>query len=539
MSDAQIDAAVAKLDAMRVDELPELFDPARVAVLVSVKAGSRAAYERLLLKWKQMGFSRWHALDLDVGKLEKKLSAPGGQVDGEPLEARAPLTTARRFRDEVHPTLLWYQSEWLLHRGTHYEVVEPDSVKADIYAFIDRTGGFSPDAKSVGNVIDALKGIAHAERGAYAPPCWLEEDELGGDHPADEILACRNGLLHLPSGTLMESTPRFFTRNGLPYDYDPAAPEPKRWLRFLEEVWGHDREQVTLLQEVFGYLLVPDTSMQKFFLFLGPTRSGKGTITKVLTKLIGRRSIVSPTLAKFGERFGLEAALGKQLATVSDMRLGKRTDRQEIVGNILRIVGEDDVDVERKHVGGAVTGKLPIRIVISSNLLPPLPDVSGALVARLITLTMRRSFLGKEDLALDRQLEAELPGILNWAIEGWRRLKAQGHFTVTAESTTTAAKIADLASPLNAFLRECCDADPNSMEPRSKVWRRFESFVRANDLPPTYTSSNYFHRDLEVAAQHRITMSRPRIAGKQVPHWVGLRLRPVTNDDGDTETDMP
>src|SRR5690606_6528259 len=326
----------------------------------------------------------------------------------------------------------WYHSDWLLHRGTHYEVVEPDKVKGDIYAFIEKTGGFAPDAKSVGNVIDALKGVVLVERGSFEPPCWLKEDELGLDYPADEILACSNGLLHLPTGTLMESTPRFFTRNGLPYDYDAAAPKPERWLRFLDEVWGHDPEQITLLQEVFGYLLTPDTSMQKFFLFLGPTRSGKGTITKVLTKLVGKRSVCSPTLAKFGERFGLEAALGKQLATVSDMRLGRKTDRQEIVGNILRIVGEDDIDVERKHIGGAVTGKLAIRIVISSNLLPPLPDVSGALVARLITLTMKRSFLGAEDLTLDRKLEAELPGILNWAIEGWRRLKAQGHFTVTA-----------------------------------------------------------------------------------------------------------
>lgn len=532
MSDPQIEAAVTKLEAMRLDELTDLFDPAKLVVLVSVKAADRAAFEKLMVRWKQMGFSAWHDLKIEVGRLEKKLSASGGfGGSSDVLDRDAPLATAKRLRAEVHPTLLWYQSDWLLHRGTHYEAVEPDKVKGDIYAFIEKTGGFPPDAKSVGNVIDALKGIALVERGSFVPPCWLEEDELGLDYPAEEILACRNGLLHLPSGRLTESTPRFFTRNGLPYDYDPKAPRPERWLRFLDEVWGHDPEQITLLQEVFGYLLTPDTSMQKFFLFLGPTRSGKGTITKVLTKLIGKRSVCSPTLAKFGERFGLEAALGKQLATVSDMRLGKRTDRQEIVGNILRIVGEDDVDVERKHIGGAVTGRLPIRIVISSNLLPPLPDVSGALVARLVTLTMKRSFLGAEDLTLDRKLEAELPGILNWAIKGWRRLKAQGHFTVTAESSGTAHKIADLASPLNAFLRDCCVLEAGAKEPRSKVWRRFESYVLSNDLPLTYTSSNYFHRDLEVATQYRITMSRPRVDGKQVSHWVGLHLLPATDDE--------
>ncbi|MFN4274104.1 MAG: phage/plasmid primase, P4 family [Aliihoeflea sp.] len=534
MSDPQIEAAITKLEAMRLDELTDLYDPAKLAVLLSVKHANRAAFEKLFVKWKQMGFSGWHEIKVEIGKLEKKKLAGPGPSDGG-LDPDTPLATARRFRDDMHPTLLWYQSEWLLHRGSHYVVVEPDKVKGDIYKFIDRVGGFSPNATAVSHVLDALKGEALAERGTFSPPCWLDEDEL--DYPAHEILACRNGLLHLSSGTLLDPTPRFFTRNGLPYAYDTGAPEPQRWLQFLNDVWGHDSEQITLLQEVMGYLLTPDTALQKFFLFLGPTRSGKGTITKVVTKLLGSTSVCSPTLGKFGERFGLEAALGKSLATVSDMRLSRRTDRQEIVGNLLRIVGEDDVDVERKHIGGAVTGKLSIRIMISSNLLPPLPDVSGALVARLITLTMKRSFLGEEDLTLDRKLEAELPGILNWAIEGWKRLKDQGHFTVTAESRETAAKIADLASPLSAFLRECCELDSNAMEPKGKVWHRFEKFVALNDLPPTYTSSNYFHRDLVTATQYRITESRPRVKGVQVPHWVGLRLIPAIGDDdeGDDE----
>src|SRR5690606_2950879 len=198
---------------------------------------------KLMVRWKQMGFSAWHDLKIEVGRLEKTLSAGGGHGGGDPLDPQAPLATAKRFVAEMHPTLLWYHSDWLLHRGTHYEVVEPDKVKGDIYAFIEKTGGFAPDAKSVGNVIDALKGVVLVERGSFEPPCWLKEDELGLDYPADEILACGNGLLHLPTGTLMESTPRFFTRNGLPYDYDPAAPKPEHWLRFHDEVWGYDPEQ--------------------------------------------------------------------------------------------------------------------------------------------------------------------------------------------------------------------------------------------------------------------------------------------------------
>lgn len=265
-------------------------------------------------------------------------------------------------------------------------------------------------------------------------------------------------------------------------------------------------------------------------MILGPTRGGKGVITKTLSSLVGKRSVCSPKLDDLGQRFGLEPTLGKSLATVSDMRLGSRSDKQNIVGNLLRIVGEDEVDVERKHIGGAWTGKLGIRIFIATNMMPPLPDVSGALIARLVTLTTKRSFAGEEDPGLGSALQAELPGILNWAINGWKRLRQNGKFLITQESKHVAEKMADLASPLNAFLRERCVLDPSAQTPRDEIWKAYDRFVLMHDLPTVYSASNYFHRDLEVAAQHRIIAFRPRIDGKQVKCWKGIRLLPQDDD---------
>jgi len=215
------------------------------------------------------------------------------------------------------------------------------------------------------------------------------------------------------------------------------------------------------------------------------------------------------------------------------MRLGRQSDRQEITGNILRIVGEDDVDVERKHVGGAITTKLNIRIFIATNLLPPLPDVSGAVAARLVAMKMTKSFLGVEDETLSRKLEAELPGILNWAIEGWRRLQAQGRFTSTAASREVSERMSELASPLLAFLRECCEMAPRAKAPKDAVWDRYTEFLMDRSLAFTYSDSNMFHRDLEVAAQYRITQGRSMVEGKQVHCWVGLRLKEREPEGGE------
>ena len=110
--------------------------------------------------------------------------------------------------------------------------------------------------------------------------------------PVDEILPARNALVHLPSSLdgapwTIPPTPRFFNAFALDYDFVPAASEPAEWLDFLDQIWGPDEESIACLQEWFGYLLTPDTRQQKILMMVGPKRSGRGTIARVLKALVG------------------------------------------------------------------------------------------------------------------------------------------------------------------------------------------------------------------------------------------------------------
>ena len=88
-----------------------------------------------------------------------------------------------------------------------------------------------------------------------------------------------------------------------------------------------------------------------------------------------------------------------------------------------------------------------------TNELPRLSDASGALASRFIVLTMTKSFFGKEDHGLTKKLLAELPGILNWALEGWRQLHDRGHFIQPTSAQDAIDDLEDLGSPITAFLR--------------------------------------------------------------------------------------
>src|SRR5262249_42855244 len=148
-----------------------------------------------------------------------------------------------------------------------------------------------------------------------------------------------------------------------------------------------------------------------------------------------------------GLSFGLQPLLNKTLATITDARLSGRTDLAAVTERLLSISGEDGQTVDRKHLS-SVTCQLPVRFLILTNELPRLNDASGALVSRMIILPLTKSWYGKEDTHLTGRLLTELPGVLLWAVEGWRRLQKRGHFAQPASGQALVRSMEDLSSPI-------------------------------------------------------------------------------------------
>jgi putative DNA primase/helicase len=91
---------------------------------------------------------------------------------------------------------------------------------------------YRPTTKKVANILDSVRAVCNLPI-SLAAPRWLDGDP--GLDPF-EIVACRNGLLHIPTRRLLPATPRLFILNGLEFDYDPEAPPPANWLNFLDQL---------------------------------------------------------------------------------------------------------------------------------------------------------------------------------------------------------------------------------------------------------------------------------------------------------------
>lgn len=445
-------------------------------------------------------------------------------VDSNDMFATAKRFLAARVNDEKLTDLRRWQDETYVCRGSHDELVSDEAIRTYLYNFLeakrDVNSGIliKPDKAMVNDVFDATKSAAFLD--VPSDPAWISGT---GSDPTN-LVAFDNGLLDLSSRTLQPLTRRLFNRNARTFSYDSGAPPPERWLSFLNQLWPNDAESIETLQEVTGLFLTGDTSFQKLFLLIGPKRSGKGTLARVLTTLIGEANVTAPTLNGIGSHFGLEDLIGKTVAVISDARMGSRVDGAAVVENLLRISGEDSISVPRKH-RTAYTAKLHTRFLMLTNELPNFLDQSGALASRFIVLRLTRSFFGQEDRALTQSLTTELPGILLWALTGLDRLRARGYIRQPKSAMEQVRQLETLASPIKNFVSERCQLQPGA---RAKCADLFAAWVEwtAEQGRDHAGTLQIFGRNLS-AAYPEIIVTQPRVdGGKRERQYEGVRLAP-------------
>jgi putative DNA primase/helicase len=383
---------------------------------------------------------------------------------------------------------------------------------------------WSPNRYKISDLLDALSALVILSDD-FEQPCWIDGRQTG------PIVATSNGLLDVASLQLYPHSPLYFGQVSVPFSYNPNAPDPTKWLDFLGELWPDECDAIDVLGEWFGYVISGRLDLQKIFVMIGPTRGGKGVIARIETALVGRRNVCGPTLSSFGSQFGLQPLLGKTLAIISDARSGggKNSVSSVAVERLLSISGEDTLTVDRKYKE-SFTGKLPDRLHIISNELPRFGDASGAIVGRLVLLLTKRSWLGKENHKLEDELRTELPGILNWSLEGLRRLTFDNdnHFTRFAAADEAIVAMQDLASPVRAFVRERCVLDAQAETAVDDIWGAYKTWREATEHPKM--DKAHFGRDLH-AAFPSVRKRRPRDKDrtknedKREPVYVGIRLR--------------
>lgn len=390
--------------------------------------------------------------------------APGVPMSGARASIRR-VYHARRPDGVRVPVLARWRGEWYRWDGTCWRVLSDEVLRAELYAWLEhatykapvvKSGAvvgyadkpWNPKKTSVGELMTALAAIVQQ-------PDELEWGTWRDGSDRGRYVACRNVLVDPLTGGTLAHDPVYFNGFSLDFDYDPSAGCPG-WLGFLESVWPGDTESPELLRQWFGYVLSGRTDLQKFMYFKGLSRSGKGTIVRILEALLGSENTCGTDFAAFGQGgFGMELLVGRQLVTFGDVRYtGDQRTAQTAISKILSITGEDKLHIDRKYKT-PWTGTVPTRMMLLSNEMPWFKDSSSAIVGRMLLLVFKQSFLGREDHTLEVRLRQELAGIFNWALAGYRELViADGRFVAPGSSREVLEEFGESVSPIGTWLRE-------------------------------------------------------------------------------------
>ena len=463
-------------------------------------------------------------LNVDPGEKILNQEAPFLMVD---------LLIQELFIFQGARTLQYCSDSFWRWNGIQYVEVEEVEIRQIIYQFLNdakimsgdgHLKNFNPNRHKVSQVIDALHAKCYQRYHPTNGSVWLD----GRQSPnSKHLISFQNGLLSIDewlkdnSFPLIPHTPHLLNINSLSFNFDSQAAEPKAWLEFLNAIWPGDFESQNLLQEWMGYLLTQDTRQHKILLIIGPPRSGKGTIGRILRELLGHFNVAGPTLSSLSGEFGLQPFLNKLLVMISDARLNNTKGDSIIVERLLSISGEDPLTINRKFLS-PLTVQLPARIVVMSNELPDTRDSSGALAKRYLVLTLKKSWLGNEDQSLLSRLQAELPSILLWALNGFARMRNRGHFIQPSSSFQIIDELEELTSPIKAFAAEKCEFKSHARIPIAVLFEAWRNWCAANGY---FQGGNIqsFGKSLKAAFPN-IEILKSREGNSRERHYVGITL---------------
>ncbi len=275
----------------------------------------------------------------------------------------------------------------------------------------------------------------------------------------------QNGMLRLPGGKstgellndmeafkLYDHDPALGLTYILPFDYDKEAECP-RFKKFVKEVTCDDPTLEYVLQEYMGYALSnsdPELGERALFL-LGEGSNGKSVYLDVMKWLAGDdnySSVPIDQLEKETSRFELYGKLFN--VTEETPRAGLKDS------SIFKNLVTGGTMIIRQLYKDPMTVKNKTKLIMAANELPRNQDVSKGMFRKILIVPFNAIFEGEKiDRKIREKLKAELPGIFNWAMEGYERLRKNSyHFTMSTAVSNEVALYQDLSDPLRAWCRE-------------------------------------------------------------------------------------
>lgn len=284
----------------------------------------------------------------------------------------------------------------------------------------------------------------------------------------------RNCVLDLETGEQMEHSETFMSSVQVPYDYVPDAYAP-RWATFIADICEGDERRMALLQEIAGYVLFSDNSLQKCFFLIGDGANGKSVFLDILTDLFGYDSVSNVEMSGLVEPFQrihlLTSIVNISTETRTDVKGAESIFKQIVVGDMINGCYKNK---------DFFTFRPRTKLIIAGNEFIQSRDTTTGFLRRICFVAFNAKFSDnpkegekKADKNLTDKLRKELPGIFNWAYDGYKILQDTKEFTTTSDQDELMDNFMRVTNPVVSFLEDCPQSGSVS---RTELYQRYTAW---------------------------------------------------------------
>lgn len=299
------------------------------------------------------------------------------------------------------------------------------------------------------------------------------------------LVGCGNGVLDLRTGELVETDCIITRRIGTTYD-------PHAWcqsfIAFMNQVFDGDSDKIAFIRRAVGYTLTGKTSGQCMFVLIGTGANGKSTFTKIIQALMGDYggSIPSHSLmmAKYGndKTDDIASLAGKRFVSASEGEIGQKL----AVAKVKLMTGSDTISCRPLY--GKYFNMVPeFKIWFGTNDLPIISGGDDAIWRRIHLIDFPISFSeAQRDGGLFDRLKLELPGILNWALQGVQELgEMKGEFlNPPASVRNETGRYRSTIDTVASFVEDRCEKVEGKITMMSSLYDAYCKWCSNSSIEP-------------------------------------------------------
>ena len=363
------------------------------------------------------------------------------------------------------------ENRWYFWRGNYWEKDLLRFSLRDVDLVIEQYENHLESNNAFGERINSLRTIYRKTRVLELASVGPKGLGITGNEwdRQSMLLPCSNGVVNLEYGTLSPGRPDHYLKTYCSTPYDPDAPEPTKFLEFLDDIFSGNENLIAYIKRLFGYSLIGQQIEHNLIIFFGPRgRNGKTTLVETISDILGSFAMSFGSGLLLSQTFSKNpsapdsaklAMRGKRLVITSETNEGMQFD----VERVKKFTGGDTLEARGMYQTHHVTFEPSHTLILATNRNPTASFDDDAFWGRVHVVPFNRSFVEAPELEHERPrktnmkkiLLSESKEILNWMVQGCIDYQDKGSLGKPNEITSQTKKYRKEQDQIGMFIDDC------------------------------------------------------------------------------------